>query len=84
VLGNAPEFCLDAARSYRTPLRDGDGCTDNVDNGSIRLGGFSCLPGSARVARRGDVVYDSVQAGVRPMRRIEGPWTIDPDTPTSK
>jgi serine/threonine protein kinase/formylglycine-generating enzyme required for sulfatase activity len=84
VLGNAPELCRDAARNYRMPLHDGDGCSDNVDNGSIRLGSFSCLPGSARVARRGDVGYDTLEGGVRPMLRLEGTWTIDPDTKTAR
>lgn len=84
VLGNASELCRDAARSYRSALRDGDGCTDNVDNGSIRLGAFSCLPGSCRVARRGDVGYDSNQGGVRAMRSLEGHWTIDPDLPRDR
>ena len=84
MLGNSPELCVDAARSYDLPMRDGDGCTDNVDNGSVRLPGFNCLPESSRVARRGDVGYDSPQGGVRAMRRIEGPWTIDPETPPGK
>ena len=84
VLGNAPELCVDAARSYDLPMRDGDGCTDNVDNGSVRLPGYNCMPESSRVARRGDAGYDSLQGGVRAMRRIEGPWTIDPETPPGK
>lgn len=84
VLGNAPELCVDAARSLRLPMRDGDGCTDNVDNGSLRLGSFGCLPGSARVTRRGDLGYDTEEGGVRPMRRIEGAWTVLTDSSPTK
>ncbi|MBL8731431.1 MAG: protein kinase, partial [Planctomycetes bacterium] len=38
VLGNSREMTIDAARPYSLGLREGDGCTGNVDAGSIRGG----------------------------------------------
>ncbi|MBZ0153430.1 MAG: protein kinase [Planctomycetes bacterium] len=76
VLGNADELCRDAVRSYALPLRPGDGCSDNVDNGSRRLAAFNSHPGNIRVSKRGDVPYEEPAGGVRPMRAIDGAWSL--------
>lgn len=76
VLGNADELCRDAVRSYALPLRPGDGCSDNVDNGSRRLAAFNSHPDRIRVSKRGDVPFEEPAGGVRPMRAIDGVWSL--------
>ncbi len=77
VLGNVQELTADVARPYSQALRDGDGCTSNVDSGTQRGSDANTLPGECHVSRRSTVPPETPNAGLRVARRIEGSWSQD-------
>ncbi|MFO1076951.1 MAG: bifunctional serine/threonine-protein kinase/formylglycine-generating enzyme family protein [Planctomycetota bacterium] len=74
VLGNVPEFTADAVRPYAQGLRDGDGCSPNIDSGTQRGFDAFTVPTECRVSRRSGVTPESPMAGLRALRRVEGIW----------